>query len=74
VPLYEYVCGACAHQFEELVRGVVPPVCPRCQATTVERILSVVSVGRASDRAATRPAPGPCGRCGDPRGPGACAL
>jgi putative FmdB family regulatory protein len=72
VPLYEYVCRACAHQFEELVSGGVTPCCPRCRADGVQRILSVVSIGRTGERAA--PAPGPCGTCGDPRGPGACAA
>jgi putative FmdB family regulatory protein len=72
VPIYEYVCRRCAHQFEELVLGQAAPSCPGCRATDVERILSVVSVGRARDAGGGAPV-GPCGTCGDPRGPGACA-
>src|SRR5581483_3293219 len=46
VPLYEYVCTACTHQFEELVFGDAAAACPRCGGTRVERLMSVVSVGR----------------------------
>jgi len=73
VPLYEYVCTACTHQFEELVFGDAAAACPRCGGTRVERLMSVVSVGR-SGGADPAPATAPCGRCGDPRGPGACAT
>jgi putative FmdB family regulatory protein len=70
VPLYEYSCRACARQFEELVFGKATPVCPACQSGDVERLLSVVAVGRGGADAA--PVAGPCGTCGDPRGPGSC--
>jgi putative FmdB family regulatory protein len=72
VPLYEYVCGACAREFEELVSGGAVPRCPHCGADRARRILSVVSIGRSDERAV--PAVGPCGTCGDPRGPGACST
>ena len=78
MPLYEYACKACAHQFELLVRATEVPACPACHGTVLERKLSVFAAhtGTASadarlDRAA---APGPCGTCGDPRGPGACSV
>jgi putative FmdB family regulatory protein len=70
VPLYEYACRQCARQFEELVFGKASPVCPACQSADVERLLSVVAVGRGGGDPA--PAVGPCGTCGDPRGPGSC--
>lgn len=73
MPLYEYVCGKCSHQFEELVFGDASVACPRCGATRVARILSIVSVGRSGGKDAA-PAVGACGRCGDPRGPGACST
>lgn len=69
MPLYEYVCRRCAREFEELVFGQASPVCPGCGGAEVERVLSVVSVARAEPPVAA----GPCGSCGDPRGPGACA-
>ena len=74
MPVYEYVCRRCTHPFEELVfAGDAPPICPACQAPDAERVLSVVAVGRAEGREPAR-AMGPCGSCGDPRGPGACGL
>jgi len=74
VPLYEFVCRKCSHEFEELVssRSPVPP-CPRCQASTVDRIMSVTSVGRGN-RDAVAASQTPCGTCGDPRGPGVCSM
>ena len=75
MPLYEYACRECAHQFETLVRAHETPECPSCHATALERRLSVfaahTSDGGPPGRAAT---PGPCGACGDPRGPGACSM
>ncbi len=76
MPLYEYVCRECRRGFEMLILGGDVPSCPRCRTTDLERVLSVTAIGRGSDTA-VGPAPaegGGCGRCGDPRGPGACAL
>jgi putative FmdB family regulatory protein len=72
MPLYEYVCRRCGRGFEELVRADTVVACPGCAATDVTRVMSVVTIGHASDGAAR--APGACGTCGDPRGPGACAM
>ena len=77
MPIHEFACRACGHRFEELVRGSERPACPHCQATDLEKLLSVFAVkGPADDAPALGPGlgPGPCGSCGDPRGPGACAL
>ncbi|HLY39511.1 MAG TPA: zinc ribbon domain-containing protein [Candidatus Binatia bacterium] len=68
MPLYEYSCRACAQQFETLVRSDGAASCPGCGSTDLDRLLSVVSVGRTQEA----PAPGACGTCGDPRGPGSC--
>jgi putative FmdB family regulatory protein len=73
VPLYEYICRACASDFEQLVRRDDAPACPACGAAEVTRVLSVTAPGRPRDEVAT-PASGGCGTCGDPRGPGACAA
>ncbi len=41
MPLYDYACKACGHEFEALVRtGDAPPVCPACRSADVERQLS----------------------------------
>jgi putative FmdB family regulatory protein len=41
VPLYEYACRSCGHQFEALVRGTDTPACPSCKASDLERLLSI---------------------------------
>ena len=72
MPLYEYSCKACEHQFEVLVRNGDTPECPACRGNALERRFSVFAA-RTTAAAAPRAA-GPCGSCGDPRGPGACSL
>jgi putative FmdB family regulatory protein len=75
MPLYEYACQECAHQFEALVRGSETPECPACHATSLERRLSRFAAHTGGAASAVRlNAPGPCGSCGDPRGPGACST
>jgi hypothetical protein len=37
-------------------------------------MLSAASIGRGGRDGSPAPSPGGCGRCGDPRGPGACAM
>lgn len=50
MPLYEYRCRGCQHEFELLVRAGQIPACPACQATDLERSVSVfgVTTGAAS--------------------------
>jgi putative FmdB family regulatory protein len=75
MPLYEYACRACDKEFEVLVRASETPLCPSCHSEDLERKLSVFAAhtqGGSSESA--MPAMGPCGACGDPRGPGACSL
>jgi putative FmdB family regulatory protein len=72
MPIFEYVCQECRHRFEHLVHGATVPVCPSCKATKLEKQWSAFAVrGTAHSEASD---PGPCGTCGDPRGPGSCAL
>jgi putative FmdB family regulatory protein len=42
MPIYEYVCKNCSHHFEVLQKMSDEPVqvCPKCQATAVERMVS----------------------------------
>ena len=44
MPIYEYVCAACAHEFEKLVRKNLTPPCPSCGGTRVERRFSLPNV------------------------------
>lgn len=42
MPVYEYECGACGHQFEEWQKISDEPVrvCPKCRKKKVERLIS----------------------------------
>lgn len=71
MPIFEYVCRGCDHRFEKLVSGSTQPECPTCRSRDLARQLSVFAV--SANSAPERPAAGPCGTCGDPRGPGSCA-
>ena len=70
MPVYEYVCKGCDHPFEELVLGGETPSCPKCGGSDLEKSFSVFAAGKREEA----PAPGSCGTCGDPRGPGACQM
>jgi len=74
MPIYEYRCRSCGHRFEKLVRAAGEAVCPACAGEQVERLLSAFAVGTVGETAAFSESPGACQTCGDPRGPGACAL
>ena len=73
MPLYEYVCRRCSKRFEALVFGDEKPECPACGTRELEKQLSTFAVGGEGARDVS-PAPGACGTCGDPRGPGSCAT
>ena len=77
MPIFEYICKECEHEFEALVFGKQKAECPKCQSKKLEPQLSVFAVS-AKSGATTQPsmsaASGPCGSCGDARGPGACSL
>jgi len=77
MPIFEYVCKECEHEFEALVFGKQKAECPKCQSRKLEPQLSVFAVSAKSGSAFQSPMPAaaaPCGSCGDARGPGACSL
>ena len=74
MPILEYRCKDCYHQFEAIVLGSHVPVCPECQSTQLDRQLSVFAVGKQRDKVGAAAPMGACGACGDPRGPGACTM
>jgi len=72
MPLYEYHCQSCAHQFELLVRESTRLECPKCASTELAKQLSVFAVSAPAAGGAREFGPSPCGACGDPRGAGSC--
>jgi putative FmdB family regulatory protein len=73
MPIFEYICQECQHEFEALVFGKDKAACPKCQSKKLAPQLSVFAMSTKSSAAPSMPA-GPCGSCGDPRGPGSCSL
>jgi putative FmdB family regulatory protein len=73
MPIFEYVCKECKHEFEALVYGSEKAECPKCHSAKLEPQLSVFAVAAKGTPGSSRPE-GACGTCGDPRGPGTCSL
>ncbi|HXZ33040.1 MAG TPA: zinc ribbon domain-containing protein [Terriglobales bacterium] len=75
MPIFEYLCKDCDHQFEALIFGSDKAECPKCHGQKLVPQLSVFAVaGKSSSTTSASPASGPCGTCGDPRGAGACSM
>jgi putative FmdB family regulatory protein len=51
MPIYEYECGGCGHQFEALVRSRDVPKCPSCGAGDLKKLLSLPVVKSESTKA-----------------------
>ena len=73
MPIFEYVCKECDHQFEALVMGSQKADCPKCYSSKLSTQLSVFAVSAKGPSNSARSV-GPCGSCGDPRGPGSCSM
>lgn len=41
MPIYEYKCRKCSHEFERLIRKDEVPPCPECESAEVEKLLSL---------------------------------
>jgi putative FmdB family regulatory protein len=59
MPIYEYECRRCGHQFEMLVLARTVAACPECESQELEQLLSGFAVSseektRANVRAARR--------------------
>lgn len=44
MPLFDYSCRACSHQFEALILRGKSPTCPECKSDDVERLLSLPAI------------------------------
>ena len=75
MPIFEYACQSCGHEFETLSRTSVQPECPKCHSAALDKKLSVfATAGSSAGRSSEMALSGPCGTCGHPDGPGACSL
>jgi len=72
MPIYEYVCKDCTHNFETLVRSDTTVECPACHSKSLEKQLSVFATTTAAET--SLPMASPCGSCGNPGGTGSCAF
>jgi len=73
MPIYEYACHDCGNAFELLVRSSTVLECPQCHSHQLDKQLSVFATSSTAQTPQALAA-GPCGSCGHPDGPGACAL
>lgn len=69
MPIYEFACRACHHEFETLVRPSETPSCERCASPDLDKKPSVFATSQSKDAPLAA-----CGTCGHPGGPGSCAL
>ena len=44
MPIWEYSCQTCGHQFELLVRGTTTPACKACGSENLKRLISIPAV------------------------------
>jgi putative FmdB family regulatory protein len=44
MPIFEYRCRACPHEFETLVRPGSPAACPKCAGADLEKLLSLPAI------------------------------
>ncbi len=53
MPIYEYRCRDCSHQFEKLVRFNEEPVCPHCAKADLERLFHAPAISTQKSRSYT---------------------
>lgn len=51
MPIFEYTCDDCGHEFEFLLRGSRTPACPSCQSVHLKKKLSLHGVQGDSAKA-----------------------
>jgi putative FmdB family regulatory protein len=51
MPIYEYSCKGCAHQFETLMQAGALPECPSCHSRDLEKLISLPAVKSPSTHA-----------------------
>ena len=48
MPIFEYRCESCGHNFEAILFGAQTPECPNCHTKKLEKQLSVFAVSKPS--------------------------
>ena len=51
MPIFEYRCQSCKHEFEALVRSSDVPACEKCGAHTLEKLFSLPAIKSESTHA-----------------------
>ncbi len=41
MPIYEYSCRGCGHEFELLLRRGTAPACPSCEGVDLDKLVSL---------------------------------
>jgi putative FmdB family regulatory protein len=47
MPIFEYVCKECDHEFEAIVQGAAKARCPKCESRKLEQQISRFGVSGA---------------------------
>lgn len=51
MPIFEYKCESCGHNFEAILFGAQTPECPKCHTEKLEKQLSTFAVSKGSSSA-----------------------
>lgn len=51
MPIFEYHCTSCQHEFETLVRTGDTPACPKCASQNLSKLLSLPAIKSDSTHA-----------------------
>lgn len=64
MPIYEYQCKGCGHQFEALVFGQEAPACPDCDSAKVCKLMSTCGfVSKGAGGQTVSSSSSSCGGC-----------
>jgi putative FmdB family regulatory protein len=54
MPIHDFHCRGCGHEFEGLTRPQDPPIaCPKCKSGDLDKLLSGFAVSSAESRASS---------------------
>lgn len=76
MPIYEFHCEKCEHEFEILTRSGETPECPECHSTELRKKWSTFTAqgGEKPSGGGGHQHSAGCGCCGGGGMPGACGL